>query len=54
MSVWGSKQTPSGPLIDMMSTLETVKFQSGIVVHTLHDSNYYVQRDKGFRKKVRR
>jgi len=40
MSVWGSKQTPSGSLSDifiMRSTMKTGKFQS---------SNYYAQREK--------
>lgn len=49
MSVWDSKQTPSGSLSGifiMRSTLKTRKFQSGIVVHTLDDSNYYAQREK--------
>lgn len=46
MSVWGSKQTPSGSLSGIFiirSTLKTRKFQSGIVVHTLDDS---AQREK--------
>ena len=49
MSVWGSKQTPSVSLSDifiMRSTLKTRKFQSGIVVHTLEDSNCSSQREK--------
>lgn len=49
MSVWGSKQAPSVSLSDifiMRSTLKTRKFQSGIVGHTLDDSNCSSQRGK--------